>query len=263
MTERTGMSSHHSARANTEVWLTPPWLLEALGGSETFDLDPCAALAQPWATAKRHLTIEDDGLAQDWDGKVWCNPPYTNSTLPDWLGKLGDHGNGIALIFARTETAAFHRTVWERADGCLFLEGRLFFHVAEDMEFKRTGKSPIFVRRGDKAPANGGAPSVLCAYGPDNADILAQSGLRGNFVPLKLRCLTYGFKTIGTWLEEVMKVMRDRNEPVTLDWLYRALDGSPKAERNPNWRAKVRQTLQRGRDRGLFDQIGDGAWSAT
>ena len=257
MSNGKGIGGHHSARANTEVWLTPPDLLTALGGAEIFDLDPCAAIGQPWATARTHLTIVDDGLRTPWNdyGRVWCNPPYTNCGIMDWLGKLGDHGNGVALIFARTETEAFHRTVWERADGLLFLEGRLFFHVAEDTTFKQNGRE-IFVPKGGRAPANGGAPSVLCAYGAENADILAASGLKGNFVPLRLRALTFGFECVGTWIDEVKKAIAGRNEAVTLDWLYRALAGSPKAKRNPNWKAKVRQTLQRG----PFEPLGDGVW---
>lgn len=252
------MGSHHSARANTEVWLTPPDLLESLGGPEAFDLDPCAAIDQPWATAKLHYTIEDDGLARDWFGRAYCNPPYTSGVIGKWLHKLADHGDGIGLTFARTETAVFHRAVWERSDALLFLESRLFFHVNEETSFK-VGNREIIVPKGGRAPANGGAPSVLCAYGPDAADILAQSGLKGAFVPLKLRALIFGFGTVGTWIEEVLKLIAGRDEPVTLDWLYRQLANSPKAIRNPNWKAKVRQTLQRG----PFEPLGGGVWKAA
>ncbi|TIR24004.1 MAG: adenine methyltransferase [Mesorhizobium sp.] len=258
MSNRKGIGGHHSARANTEVWLTPPDLLQALGGPETFALDPCAALGQPWPTARAHFTIEDDGLAQPWQGRVWLNPPYTSGVIGKWLGKLATHGDGIALTFARTETEAFHRTVWEQCDALLFLEGRLFFHVAEAQTFNQGGRD-IFVPKGGRAPANGGAPSVLCAYGADCADILAESGLKGSFVPLRLRVLTFGFETVGTWVEEVLALIAGRNEPVTLDWLYRKLAGSPKARRNPNWKAKVRQTLQRG----PFEALGGGVWQAA
>lgn len=258
MNNRKGIGGHQSARANTEVWLTPPDLLAAIGAPDHFDLDPCAALDQPWATAKVHYTVEDDGLARDWFGRVWLNPPYTSGVIGKWLRKLADHGDGIGLAFARTETEMFHRTVWERADGLLFLEGRLFFHVNEDQSFHHNGRD-ILVPRGGRAPANGGAPSVLCAYGPDAADILAESGLKGAFVPLKLRALTFGFEDVGSWVEEVVKVVAGRNEPVTLDWLYRALANSPKARRNPHWKAKIRQTLQRG----PFAPLGGGVWQAA
>src|SRR6185312_6793869 len=116
-----GMTGHHSRVSLKDEWLTPPEIIDALG---PFDLDPCAPLESeaPWPTAAAHYTIEDDGLdpCLPWSGRVWCNPPYGDNT-GDWLRRLADHGNGIALIFARTETAAFFATVWDRADAVAFL----------------------------------------------------------------------------------------------------------------------------------------------
>lgn len=241
----TAMGSHQSARAGTTTWLTPPATLAALGGPDAFDLDPCAAIDQPWRTARHQFTEAEDGLAQDWKqfGRVWLNPPYTNSELGDWLGRLTDHGDGIALIFARTETAAFHRHVWEQCDALLFMEGRLYFHHAD----------------GTRAGANAGAPSVFCAYGVESADMLAECGIPGAFVPLKLRAMTFGYAEPGTWIEEVRKIMERADRPMTVAQLYKCLAGSPKAQRNPNWKAKARQTLQRG----PFEAHGDGVWALT
>ena len=76
-----GMGGHQSASAEAEVWLTPPPVLEALGGWESFDLDPCAVMApRPWPTARQHFTLADNGLMQPWHGRVWCNPPYGGET---------------------------------------------------------------------------------------------------------------------------------------------------------------------------------------
>ena len=124
VTSPRAMGSHQSHRMGTDVWLTPPHILDALG---PFDLDPCSSLDRPWDTARQHYTVEDDGLAQDWAGRVWCNPPYGLQAWT-WLERLADHGQCTALIFARTETAGFFRTVWRRASALLFLEGRLHFH---------------------------------------------------------------------------------------------------------------------------------------
>lgn len=159
---RRAMGSHHSHRMGTDVWLTPPHILEALG---PFDLDPCTSLDRPWDTAAQHYTIEDDGLAQPWTGRVFLNPPYGQQAWI-WLNRLVAHGNGTALIFARTETAGFFSTVWGRADALLFLEGRLHFHRPD----------------GTRAPANAGAPSVLVAYGQADAATLATCGLPGAYV---------------------------------------------------------------------------------
>jgi hypothetical protein len=162
------MSGHESARANTVVWLTPPEITEALGGWQSFDLDPCAAPEpRPFRTAKQmNAHADGDGLEMPWSGRVWMNPPYTSAEIKKWLKKLALHGDGIALIFARTETDAFQRYCWPCASAMLFLSGRLHFYTAE----------------GVRASANAGAPSVLIAYGSRNAEVLRNCGLAGAFV---------------------------------------------------------------------------------
>jgi hypothetical protein len=159
-----GIGSHHSALPQTEEWLTPPHVLGALG---PFDLDPCSPPVRPWPTASRHLTAEDDGLSHPWEGRVWLNPPY-GKEVEQWLARLADHGDGVALVFARTETRWFFDQVWRRASALLFLEGRLTFH--------RPDGSPA------KAGHNSGGPSVLIAYGEPNGFALASCGLAGSLV---------------------------------------------------------------------------------
>lgn len=181
-----GMGGHQSSNMQKDEWLTPPEIIQALGGPDSFDLDPCSPVNRPWPTAKSHYTITDNGLLKPWIGRVWGNPPYGGPDIVGpWMRRMADHGNGTALIFARTETEIFFTTVWERASAVLFLRGRLFFHVSEDTYFDRKGKSPIFVAAGGRAPANGGAPSVLIAYGDADVDILRLAPLRGQFIDLR------------------------------------------------------------------------------
>lgn len=163
-TARKGIGSHQSANMMKDEWLTPPEIIKALG---SFDLDPCSPINRPWPTAYNHYTIENDGLSQEWNGRVWCNPPY-GLEAGKWLDKLSIHGNGIALIFARTETKMFFDHVWNKADAVLFIEGRLYFHHVD----------------GTRARANAGAPSVLIAYGNDNAEILKNCSIKGKFITL-------------------------------------------------------------------------------
>ena len=249
-----GMSGHQSAQSNTDVWCTPPWLVEMLGGAGSFDMDPSAATNRFQDTARVHLTIEDDGLAHGWDGEVYLNCPY--SALEPWHAKMAEHGRGVSLIFARTETQLWHRYVWPECDAVFFLEGRLHFHVNEDTVFHQKGKPPIHVKRGEATPTNAGAPSALCAYGADAADRLAAYAGPGQFVPLKLRAFRLGFAAVGSWVDEVRKVLEHADRPMTVAQLYKCLAGSPKAQRNPNWKAKIRQTLQRG----PFAALGDAQW---
>lgn len=156
------IGGHQSAAMGKDEWLTPPSIIKDLG---VFDLDPCAPIDRPWDTARSHLTKDDDGLQATWHGRVWCNPPYGREAH-EWLLKCRRHGNAIALIFARTETEMFFSEVWRGADALLFLEGRLHFHHVD----------------GSRAKANGGAPSVLVAYGAKNVMALRNSGIRGALV---------------------------------------------------------------------------------
>lgn len=152
--------------AATDVWLTPPHIIKALGH---FDLDPCSSLDRPWDTADKHFTIDDDGIAQPWAGRVWCNPPYGKAMNP-FLKKMVEHNNGIALIFARTETRAFFDYVWDKADAILFLKGRLRFHYPDGAQ-----------------GGTAGSPSVLIAYGAENVKALEECNLDGKMVYLKER----------------------------------------------------------------------------
>lgn len=151
-----GMGGHHEPyRGGKDEWLTPPDIIEALG---PFDLDPCAPVNRPWDMAAKHYTIEDDGLSREWEGYVWCNPPYGPQTWT-WLDRMAQHGNGIALTFARTETRGYFGEVWEKATAMLYLKNRLFFHHVD----------------GSRAAHNSGAPSVLIAYGVEAATRLYEA----------------------------------------------------------------------------------------
>lgn len=157
-----GIGGHHTRDADTkDEWLTPPELLDKLGA---FDLDPCSPINRTWPTAAHHLTIIDDGLRHPWQGRVWLNPPYGDQT-GRWLERLRAHGDGIALVFARTETAWFFAHAWD-ADALLFLDQRLNFHHVD----------------GTRSSFNSGAPSVLLAYGSHNVTALADAGITGALV---------------------------------------------------------------------------------
>jgi len=151
---------------NEEEWLTPPEIIRSL---MPFDLDPCAPEEhkRPWDTARVHYAKSQDGLIQDWVGRVWCNPPYGRETFT-WLNKLARHGNGIALIFSRTETIGFHKEIWGKADAVFFFKGRLRFHHVSG-------------ERGGTA----NAPSCLVAYGMENVKAISKSGLSGFLVRIE------------------------------------------------------------------------------
>jgi hypothetical protein len=160
----TSISGVHSGRAITHDWITPKHIIDALG---PFDLDPCQSATQPWPCANKGYVWPVDGLREPWHGRVWLNPPYSVHAA-EWLAKLARHGQGTALIFARTETAMFFAHVWRAASAVLFLEGRLYFHYPD----------------GRRADANAGGPSCLVAYGRADVEKLAASDLAGHLVRL-------------------------------------------------------------------------------
>lgn len=153
-----------------DEWLTPRPIVAALW---TFDLDPCSPPPErrPWPTAALHYHLPMDGLALPWEGRVWCNPPYGKETFR-WLAKLAQHGNGIALIFARTETKGFHREIWQKADAVFFFEGRIRFYHSNGTQ----GDMP-------------NAPSCLVSYGSFNTYIISEAQrmghIKGRLVKLK------------------------------------------------------------------------------
>lgn len=162
--DRRAIDDYQQNGRGTDEWVTPPELIDALG---TFDLDPCSpGDRRPWDTAAKHYSIEDDGLRQKWEGRVWLNPPYAHAAK--WVGRLAEHGRGTALIFARTETRLWFDHVWPKATGLLFLKGRIRFCYVNG-----------------KQASTAGAPSVLVAYGARDAAVLASEPLPGRFVNLE------------------------------------------------------------------------------
>jgi hypothetical protein len=110
------------SETDTDTWLTPLHILSQLG---EFDLDPCGAVQNPKWVCKRSFTVDQDGLNQPWEGRVFMNPPFSN-TVP-WLVRHAQHGNGIALVPASVESRVWREMVWVRAIAVLLLHGRTRF----------------------------------------------------------------------------------------------------------------------------------------
>jgi hypothetical protein len=157
-------TSFERSEKTTVEWLTPPDLVRKLG---EFDLDPCTPINPPFVHAKTNFTVIDDGLTKSWFGRIYMNPPYGRG-METWIEKLKNHGNGIVLIFARTETKCFFNHIWYDADAILFVKGRIKFYNIDGQQ-----------------KGTPGAPSVFIAYGKENAEILKKSGIDGRFIYLK------------------------------------------------------------------------------
>lgn len=162
------MTLHEQRRSKTIEWYTPPEVFTALGIG--FDLDPCAPPlpAADWIPVHTRYSLPDqNGLELPWSrpGKptrVWLNPPYGDGAR-HWVGRLAEHGDGIALIFVRSDTG-WWQSCAARADAVLFVRGRMNFRAGDPrVQQHRSGVSP--------------APSCMLAYGRDCAEALRRSGL--------------------------------------------------------------------------------------
>ena len=86
-----------SAKAKSNEWYTPARYVEAARKvMGDIDLDPASCeLANRTVKAKRYYTQVENGLAQEWRGRTWLNPPYgklsNKSMLEVWIMKLIGH----------------------------------------------------------------------------------------------------------------------------------------------------------------------------
>lgn len=128
---------HHNHRAQgtgENEWYTPPEYIaaarEALG---TIDLDPASSeVAQEVVAAVEFFTAEDNGLEQEWRGRIWLNPPYAQPLIHQFIEKLCiEHAAArvpaaILLTHNYTDTEWFHLAARSCAAIC-FTRGRIKF----------------------------------------------------------------------------------------------------------------------------------------
>jgi site-specific DNA-methyltransferase (adenine-specific) len=118
----------------SDEWSTPQWLVDQCAAEfGPFDLDAAATGAT--AQAPVFYTIDDDGLAQPWKGRVWMNPPY--SEVGKWMAKAADEvaaGNAelvVCLVPARVD-ARWYRAAAEVASVVRILPQRVKFGGLRD-----------------------------------------------------------------------------------------------------------------------------------
>ena len=150
------MSKHYDSHNAGPEWATPDYiwkpLADAIGG---FDLDPATgAESEPIAPvcytldpnavqgtvverSTEHKRIAQDGLAAEWSGDVWVNPPYGRSYNKPWAEKFskeverGDVDTITALLPASMSTNWWHNNYAEHGDYFTFIDHRVSFTGAE------------------------------------------------------------------------------------------------------------------------------------
>lgn len=132
--EKAAKNDHRIKGTGLNEWYTPAEYLDAarevLGG---FDLDPASsAQANETVGAKNFFTIDDDGIAQPWQGSVWLNPPYSQPAIAQFSEKLASEWESghitaaIALTHNYTDTAWFQRLA-KACSAICFTRGRIGF----------------------------------------------------------------------------------------------------------------------------------------
>ena len=113
--------------SKTDLWSTPQDLFDDLDRVYRFEVDVCATPEN--AKCAVFYTREQDGLAQDWRGTCWMNPPYGRE-IGKWVSKarLSAEENGatvVCLLPARTDTRWWHEHC--SLGHITFIKGRLKF----------------------------------------------------------------------------------------------------------------------------------------
>ena len=160
--------AHVSHNSGENEWYTPAEYIESarlvLGA---IDLDPASsAAANEIVRATEFYTIEDDGLALGWHGRVWMNPPYAADLIGQFCARMVEQyasyaiDAAIVLVNNATETLWFQELAGAAAAICFPerrvrfwnpdgvpsspLQGQAFVYLGDDVktfaaEFRRYG----------------------------------------------------------------------------------------------------------------------------
>lgn len=138
MAQRGATDQKGASGTGENEWYTPPEYLDlarrVLGA---IDLDPASsAFAQNIVRATAFFSKDNDGLTQEWHGRVWLNPPYAQPAIAHFVSKLvterraGRVTAALMLTHNYTDTAWFHEAA-AACDAICFTRGRVRFVDAD------------------------------------------------------------------------------------------------------------------------------------
>jgi len=122
---------HVANNSGNNEWYTPPEYTAAakvvMGG---IDLDPASShKANEFVGADKYYTLEDDGLVQEWGGRVWMNPPYSQPEIAEFCDKFlasPEINEACVLVNNATDTRWMQKML-KHATAVCFVRGRISY----------------------------------------------------------------------------------------------------------------------------------------
>lgn len=141
--------------SNSNEWYTPFKYVEAarhvLG---EIDIDPASCEeANKIIKAKNYYTAQDDGLQNDWSGRVWLNPPYGGFTSK-FVKKLNEQykhniiQEAILLINSNSTDTDWFQPLWDYT--LCFTDHRINFTSPDGTKGNGSTHGSVFVYFGTK-----------------------------------------------------------------------------------------------------------------
>lgn len=149
--------------SESNEYYTPPAYIEAarqvMGG---IDLDPASCEnAQRTVQAAMYYSEQDDGLLQDWRGRVWMNPPYgkvgNESSQGYWAQYLisqHEKGNVTEAVFLVKAAVGYEwfEVLWDKLPVC-FARERVSFIREDGNDDGQSKQGTAFFYIGPNVPA--------------------------------------------------------------------------------------------------------------
>lgn len=140
-----------------DEWYTPRQYVDAARKvMGAIDLDPASCQeANRTVGATRFYGLEENGLDQEWFGRVWLNPPYSRQLIGRFSEKLVCHylnggvSQAVVLVNSSTDTERWWRLHCSATLVC-FVKGRIRFQHQSLRSDNGPNRGQAFFYFGDK-----------------------------------------------------------------------------------------------------------------